>query len=194
MGLGIAACGGAVERQPDEGAAGASVSAGGSTSGGGRIASAGQSAGGAIGSVAPNRTQPSKPQPSKPMAGEGGVGGAPAEWSGGAPAYGGGSVGDPVMLGEGGASGCHFEYLGDWIRCEGDDNYPWSKEVPNSKLADCVQACLADAACTAIVDYYYLPPSDPLPLCVLDVSPCRHPTTNVWAQEDAGKEYRKVCD
>jgi hypothetical protein len=110
----------------------------------------------------------------------------------------GGAIHDP-----GGATGaagegpeptaCTFLYLGDWQRCEGDDTDHWVERVPNKSLTDCELACLQDPQCTAVVDYYWLDNPN-LRECVLSVGSCDHPSQLIWAQEDAGKEYRKVCN
>jgi hypothetical protein len=108
-----------------------------------------------------------------------------------------GTADDPDRGGQGGESiapsgRCYFEYLGDWIRCEGDNDYPWSRDVVNKSLADCTRACLAQPDCVAVVDYYWM--NRPDLGCTLDVSSCSRPGPNEWAEEDHGKEFRKVCN
>jgi hypothetical protein len=51
------------------------------------------------------------------------------------------------------ADNCHFEYLGDWIRCE--DESPGAVDTSlTSNLQACNSACLTDPTCTSVSDYF----------------------------------------
>ena len=183
------ACGGIIDRQVDEQTGGS-----GSGGGGGRTAAPAPRGGtsSVVGSKPSTGGRATMPDPA--------VGGRPFGWplevTGGAPVdvgAGGGDVGGSGDSATGGSAGeCHFEYLGDWIRCEGNDTWPWLMEVPNDSVDDCLRACLVEPTCVGVVDHYHLNLS--YLGCVLDVSVCDHPATNSWAEEDGGKEYLKVCD
>ena len=91
------------------------------------------------------------------------------------------------------SSSCHFEYLGDWVRCE-EAGWPNNVDVQNASLGDCMAACLEMEECTAVTDWYWLMDGSELG-CTLYVSTCDAPVaTGTWEEEDAGKQYVKVCD
>jgi hypothetical protein len=94
----------------------------------------------------------------------------------------------------GGAGGCRFVPIGSELRCEDagsrvqDDT---SKRVRRAtEIEDCEAKCLARENCTAITDYFSEPGLD---ACFIRHGSCGAVTSPVWAEEDAGKEYRKVC-
>jgi hypothetical protein len=87
-------------------------------------------------------------------------------------------------------SQCWYEYLGDWIRCE-DTGWPNSVDIGAETLQECANACLLDEACVSVTDYFWLG-LEGLG-CSLVIGECEMPATTVWAEEDGGKEYVKVC-
>jgi hypothetical protein len=88
---------------------------------------------------------------------------------------------------------CHFEYLGDWIRCE-HAGWPNVEHVDAARyLEDCMTSCSKRPDCTAVTDYFYLKQDPPLG-CYLYTSTCNAPCSPNFAMEDGGKDYRKVCD
>jgi hypothetical protein len=110
----------------------------------------------------------------------------------------GGTSGGVPTGGRGGSSGgtCGVELLGDNLRCETGEAYAqgpfaeWYAPVGNLEL--CEQECLARPNCTAVIDYPDI--SQPRFGCYVYTTSCDHPSTGVWYEEDAGKDYRKVCD
>jgi hypothetical protein len=100
-------------------------------------------------------------------------------------------VPEPIPVPGVGNDRCHFEYLGDWIRCENAgevDSYTLQNE---GALEDCFEACLAQPDCASVTDYSWL--GRPDLGCDLYISTCDAPSRGDWHEEDAGKEYRKVC-
>lgn len=89
------------------------------------------------------------------------------------------------------ASGC-FSYLGDWILCEESGGQNTMQVVGATELEDCMARCAATPGCTAVTDYFWLDRPDLG--CWLHLSTCDSPGPEVWAEEDGGKQYRKVCD
>jgi hypothetical protein len=87
--------------------------------------------------------------------------------------------------------GCPFEYLGEWIRCEhaGSPNVV-QLDAANS-IEDCMRECLNREDCTAVTDYFWLDRPDLG--CWLYTSTCDAPASQVWGEEDGGREYRKAC-
>lgn len=106
-----------------------------------------------------------------------------------------GAAGDSSIFWAGGASSCSFEYLGDEVLCQGaasrtqDDDHEHFATAED--LEDCAAECAEREDCTAIVDYFE---PESLPVCYLSETPCDDPVQPVWAEEDAGKAYKKVCD
>lgn len=88
------------------------------------------------------------------------------------------------------ASDACFEYLGDWIRCE-NAGWPNLVDVPGGSLSECFQVCLGRDDCTAVTDWSWL--REPELGCSMYVSSCEAPSTGVWHEEDAGRQYRRVC-
>lgn len=96
----------------------------------------------------------------------------------------------PTVAGD---TGCHFEYLGDWIRCE-HAGWPNVEHVDAARdLEDCMALCLKRPDCTAVTDYFYLNEEPPIG-CYLYTSTCSAPFSPNFAMEDGGRDYRKVCD
>jgi hypothetical protein len=86
-----------------------------------------------------------------------------------------------------------FESLGPGQRCAGagsraQDGY--SEKIEGATLLECEAKCRAEPTCNAVVNYPY---EEPLG-CYLRSGPCEDQTIPIWAEEDAGKEYVKVCD
>lgn len=84
---------------------------------------------------------------------------------------------------------CHFDYLGDWVRCE---NAGWPNVTVSSAsdLVGCMQECLQHDDCTAVTDYFWL--GIPDLGCYLYTSSCDAPVNHpVWAEEDGGRDYRR---
>lgn len=94
---------------------------------------------------------------------------------------------------------CTFEYLGDdqWenaLRCEDAQAHAqgeYLEKVAAADLAQCQQQCLEREDCTAVADYFA---ATDFPSCMHTTVPCGTPSTPLWAEEDAGKDYVKVCD
>ncbi|HKO94509.1 MAG TPA: hypothetical protein VJU61_25320 [Polyangiaceae bacterium] len=86
-----------------------------------------------------------------------------------------------------------FEYLGDWIRCEGAGNSPEVVDVPGRDLSRCLEACSERDDCVAVTDYTWLGIDEPYLGCSLYLSSCAAPGTGVWHEEDGGRQYLKVC-
>jgi hypothetical protein len=85
-----------------------------------------------------------------------------------------------------------FEFLGDWIRCEGEGESPDVVSIPGQDLDGCFAACRERSDCVAVTDYTWL--NAPISAkCYLNLSSCRAPSGAVWHEEDGGREYRKVC-
>jgi hypothetical protein len=86
---------------------------------------------------------------------------------------------------------CTFEYLGDGVRCE-FSGWPNTYNFPGAtSLEDCFEMCRTSPRCTSVIDYFWL--GDPNLTCDLYISTCDEPTMPASAEEDGGKEYRKVC-
>lgn len=86
---------------------------------------------------------------------------------------------------------CTFEYLGDWVRCE-YSGFPNTYALGGAtSLEDCFDACRSSPRCTSVIDYFWL--GDPELGCALYTSTCDAPAMPDFAEEDGGKEYRKVC-
>jgi len=134
--------------------------------------------------------------------GMGGAGGASAPCaSGGSPAMpgSGGSAGNGTTADcpesfDPGVTGALFEYLGDGLRCENADRYGQGTNLEKVEaaisLADCQAECLQRPDCSAVSQFANV---QPLALCVTRTVPCGTPSTGPWQEEDAGKEYLKVC-
>lgn len=89
------------------------------------------------------------------------------------------------------ARDCRFEYLGDWLLCE-DSGYPNIILIEATSLQDCMDACIREEECGAVTDYSW--DEDPeMLVCQLKQGSCDNPRTEVWAEEDGGKQYKKVC-
>jgi hypothetical protein len=69
---------------------------------------------------------------------------------------------------------CHFEEIPDNFDC-GKDWGSGSKLDDAQSIEDCYGACLADASCTAVRDYFY---SQSVPGCYLNTSTCDGPVRN----------------
>jgi hypothetical protein len=84
------------------------------------------------------------------------------------------------------ASGCRFEFLGYWLRCENPDSHV---RVENAtSIRDCEEACLSDPNCTAITDYLWL---NDVGGCYLFTGSCV--SSKGLPEGDEGQTYRKVC-
>jgi hypothetical protein len=82
---------------------------------------------------------------------------------------------------------CRIEYLGDWQRCQGPGTL--SPVVTAQNRVDCERTCIADGACTGIVDYFWL---GEMAGCYLYTSTCDDPVPLPFG--DPGVTHRKVCD
>jgi hypothetical protein len=110
----------------------------------------------------------------------------------------GGSVAGSSPTGGAGNTGpnCQLEPLSQGTRCDTGaayaENlfYDWYAPVGNFSL--CQEECLARPGCTAVVAYPDI--SDPRFTCYVYTTSCDNPSTGDWYEEDAGKDYRKVCD
>jgi hypothetical protein len=58
-------------------------------------------------------------------------------------------------------------------------------------LQSCMQLCLERDDCSAVTDYLWL--SLPELGCELYISSCDAPEMPEWAEEDGGRDYRKIC-
>lgn len=162
----------------------ASTSSGGD---GGSVSNAGGSAGvGGAGTPQGGATQNAS---SSTTVGSGGVG-TTGSGLGGSSAGSAGAAGAP-----GSDLGPCFEYLAAGQRCDDgasraqSDSY---EKLDSAKtLEDCAAACRERDDCTAIVDYFG---QGALPLCILQLGTCNSPAEQDYAEEDAGKEYRKSCN
>ena len=96
----------------------------------------------------------------------------------------------PAVDGTEAAAECEFEYLGDLVRCE-NAGYPNTVETDATDLESCMQLCLERDDCTGVTDYFWLGLPDLG--CFLYTSTCDAPSSPVWAEEDGGREYRRVC-
>jgi hypothetical protein len=87
-----------------------------------------------------------------------------------------------------------FELVGKGLRCEGAEAHAqgpnFERVAAATNLAECEDACLARADCVGVSDYFQEPD---LPLCYLTYTECGTAGMGDWQEEDAGKEYRKVC-
>jgi hypothetical protein len=81
---------------------------------------------------------------------------------------------------------CHFEYLGNWTRCEED--LRGTTIYVDGGPTECRAACLTDSQCTTLTDFHYL--SD-VPGCYLYKTYCGD--SSGLPIGDGGKYYRKVC-
>jgi hypothetical protein len=192
--LGILGCGGVSERTPEAtGGTGSGGDAGegahsGTTGGLGRGGASSRGGTGNVTGGTGNATQGGT--------GTGGHGGTPPR--GGASGGGVGGAGQGAAGGAGqgaaGAESC-FEPLPLGARCENAGSRvqdATSVRVEGAdRLEDCERACVARADCTAVTDYFAEPG---LSACYLRHVECGDVGTPVWAEEDAGKEYVKVCD
>jgi hypothetical protein len=84
-----------------------------------------------------------------------------------------------------------FEFLGDWIRCEGAGDGPQVVDVPGRDLVRCLEACRERSDCVAVTDHTWL--QLPNLGCSLYLSSCAAPSSGVWQEEDGGRQYRKLC-
>jgi hypothetical protein len=87
---------------------------------------------------------------------------------------------------------CRFEYLGKWVRCE---NAGWPNVIGTDApdLLTCMQLCLERDDCTAVTDHLWLGLAGLG--CALYLSTCDEPAFEAtWGEEDAGHEFRRVCD
>jgi hypothetical protein len=106
-----------------------------------------------------------------------------------------GGSGGSSTAGKGGTSaGCFLERLGDGLRCSGGEGYAQGPGVERiagvGSFEICALECFARSDCTAVIDY----PTFVTPrTCGVYTTPCDHPSTGVWYEEDAAKDYRKVC-
>jgi hypothetical protein len=86
--------------------------------------------------------------------------------------------------------------MGEGTRCESgaayalSPLYEWYAPVGNFPL--CRDECLARPNCTAVVTYPDI--SEPRFTCYVYTTSCDSPGPGDWYEEDAGKDYRKVCD
>jgi hypothetical protein len=110
-----------------------------------------------------------------------------------------GAAGATPTAGRGGSMGapreCTFEALPDRIRCADSAAYAQSsslEKVPGvTELDACESACEAHGDCTGVVFY---PPFETPQRCELYTLPCDAPGPGVSWEENAAKEYRKVCE
>jgi hypothetical protein len=86
---------------------------------------------------------------------------------------------------------CRFEYLGKWVRCE-NAGWPNVLETDAPDLLSCMQQCLDRDDCSAVTDYHWLGLAGLG--CYLYLSTCDAPAFASWGEEDAGHEFRRVCD
>lgn len=98
---------------------------------------------------------------------------------------------EPVVVPGAGNDRCHFEYLGDWVRCENSGDGDVYRRQKDAALEDCFEACLAQPDCTSVNDYSWLGLQDLG--CDLYISTCDTPSRGDWHEEDGAREYRKVC-
>jgi len=100
--------------------------------------------------------------------------------------------GEPTQAVDGteAVAGCEFEYLGDLVRCE-NAGFPNTVETDATDLDACMQLCLERDDCTGVTDYFWLGLPDLG--CFLYTSTCDAPSSPVWAEEDGGRDYRRVC-
>lgn len=87
-----------------------------------------------------------------------------------------------------------FSFLGEGLRCENSGAHAQSPNLIKlddaANLSECLDACLGRSDCIAVSDYFAEPD---LPLCLIRHGSCGSAGTGVWQEEDAGKEYVKVC-
>lgn len=86
---------------------------------------------------------------------------------------------------------CRFEYLGQWVRCEGAGAAP-VVETDADDLLSCMQRCLERDDCTGVTDYLWLDRAGAG--CYLYLSTCEEPAFVDWGEDDGGHEFRRVCD
>lgn len=114
------------------------------------------------------------------------TGGRGGSVTGGAPARGGGNAGP----------NCRVEPLSQGTRCDTGAAYAQNRfydwYAPVGNFPSCQDECLARPNCTAVVAYPDI--SDPRFTCYVYTTSCDNPGTGDWYEEDAGKDYRKVCD
>jgi len=103
-------------------------------------------------------------------------------------------VSAPPAAGDENQNPC-FEYLGDGLRCEDAEAHAQSanlEKVVANTLAECQAVCETRPDCIAVSDYF---DESPYPVCYYQQGPCGTPSSSGgWQEEDAGKEYSKVCD
>jgi hypothetical protein len=87
-----------------------------------------------------------------------------------------------------------FEYLGDEQRCSGAEAHaqgPNMVRVSAANLQECQAACQSRADCVAVADYFNTPI---YPVCYYQTGACGTAfASGIWEEEDAGKEYLKMC-
>jgi hypothetical protein len=102
----------------------------------------------------------------------------------------------PGGIGPGGTgSECHYVPIGAGRRCENagsrvQDDTSLLVEGATA-LGQCARLCSEREDCTAITDYFSEPGLD---ACYLRHGACNVVAVTNYSEEDAGKEYRKVCD
>jgi hypothetical protein len=106
-----------------------------------------------------------------------------------------GTSGRPtVPVGGATGEGDCFDALAKGLRCEGAEAHaqgPYLERVASATMLwQCEEACRQRPDCGGVSDYFQEPA---LPLCYLDYGSCEPVTMGGWEEEDAGKQYRKVC-
>ncbi len=85
---------------------------------------------------------------------------------------------------------CWFEAMGTRTWCE-DYGYPNFIDPHPESVQDCADACLEEATCTAIIDWFWLDDSNADQGCVLHTAGCDE--TQRGREEEDAYFYRKVC-
>ena len=83
-----------------------------------------------------------------------------------------------------------FAYLGDWITCE-NSGWPNAQKKDATDLHACMQACLQQSDCSAVIEYFWMDRPDLG--CWLYTSTCNTPAGGPWQEEDGGRMYRRTC-
>jgi hypothetical protein len=84
---------------------------------------------------------------------------------------------------------CGFEYLGDWNRCEHQDDPATQLLGRGRTLAECFHECSQHEDCASVSDYRWIG----LDRCYLHLSTCNAPSEKLWHEEDAARQFRKSC-
>ncbi len=88
-----------------------------------------------------------------------------------------------------------FKPVGAGLRCEGAEAHAQGplleRACESTTLSACEELCRHRPDCTGVSDYFV--GQQPYDLCYLRHAACGKPATSGWQEEDAGKEYVKVC-